>query len=80
MDEPYTDIRESLFFQPVEGEEIDTVRTYHKVKAKKRKNPCPNCQKGELRRKFITDEIIENTVRGHQETWCNTCDYRAKEA
>lgn len=70
-----------LFTQvPTSLDAVETARVFHKVKAKRRKNPCPNCPTGELKRRFVSDEILENTVRGHQEVQCNKCNYRAKEA
>ena len=80
LGEPYTDIRDGLFFNPPENNEVEQVRVYHKVKAKRRKNPCPNCPTGELKKRSIVDETFESTVRCHNEYHCTNCNYKAKEA
>lgn len=75
----YCDTKENMFWEQVEADDLEHVRVHYKVKAKKRKNPCPNCATGELKTRFIVDEQTSDTsVRGHNEVHCNKCSYKAE--
>lgn len=75
MAEPPVDIRDSLFFDPPTENEADKALIFHKVKKKKRKHPCPNCEDGVIRKEPIT-RIEGNTaiILGHTEI-CNRCGW-----
>lgn len=76
--EPYTDIRESLFFQPPAIDEVEKAKVHHKVKRKKRKNPCPNCATGELKKR-MTAEIVNDVARPTYFSVCNVCGFQPEE-
>lgn len=44
-------------------------------KKKRRKNPCPNCSEGELKRKVVLDKIDNGVAVTHPELSCTKCDY-----
>lgn len=74
--EPYTDIRESLFFSPPTIDELDKVKVHFKVKKKARKNPCPNCETGEMKKQESV--IYAGGVARILSTWneCHNCGFK----
>lgn len=75
---PYCETVDDQLFTPVSEEEIERVEAKSHIKKKKRRNPCPNCDTGEIRNEPITAPSPDsNTLYlvGNREI-CNRCGWK----
>lgn len=77
--ESYEHFSNQMEFMVLPDENIESPEITPPPKRKRRKNPCPECSRGELKKKIVLDQIRDGVAITHAELFCTNCDYKKTE-